>query len=107
MGVLPPNLFVAEPVTTRSAGEPAAVSILSSIDAAAGPAVEECRFVLDEVRFMADIEVIPAFLAGPTLEFLDACKRDQPMIPAKKTRSKTSRTRPTNGATARKSTKIA
>jgi len=32
-----------------------------------------CRFVLDEARFLADIEPPPAFIASPSREFLMGC----------------------------------
>jgi hypothetical protein len=77
MSVLPPSPFVAELAAPRSADEPATVSspLLPSVDAVVG-SIEESRFVLDEVRFMDDIEGLPAFLAGATQEFMKACERD-------------------------------
>lgn len=84
MTSLPPSPFMADTLAMEPA---AATSSPAPLDAAAGPIaasavaddiwalldsypMNDCRFVLDEDRFLADIEQPPAFLADPRPEFL-------------------------------------
>jgi hypothetical protein len=63
-----PNPF--ESVAPPPTDDPAAASVSPPPAAAGSP-----RFVLDEAKFMADIEELPAFIRAPRNEYLLAVKR--------------------------------
>lgn len=73
MTTLPPSPFVSESAAAPPTADDPAAAQTPMPSAAAG---DPSRFVLDEDRFMADIEAAPAFISAPSQDYLDAvCDR--------------------------------